>query len=146
MAGVLEQAYLKVIAKKAPQAIHVLDRFHIVQRMNKAMDKVRAAEIKQLEEDGYEPVLKGARWLLLKRPVNQTKKQAAKLKEILKYNLKSVRGHLLKEDFDQFWKYSSPTWAGKFLDQWCTRAMRSQLNPMKKVAGMLRSKRDLILN
>jgi transposase len=140
------QAYLKVIAKKAPQAVHVLDRFHIMQRMSKALDKVRAAEVKQLLADGYEPILKGARWLLLKRPANQTSKQAAKLKEILQYNLKSVRSHLMKEDFQQFWEYTSPTWAGKFLDQWCTRAMRSRIDPMKKVARMLRSKRDLILN
>ena len=31
------QAYLKVIAKKAPRAVHVLDRFHIMQRMSKAL-------------------------------------------------------------------------------------------------------------
>jgi len=140
------QAYLKVIAKKAPQAVHVLDRFHIMQRMNKALDKVRAAEVKQLLADGYEPVLKGARWLFLKRPANQTKRQAAKLKEILQYNLKSVRSHLMKEAFQQFWEYRSPVWAGKFLDQWCTRAMRSQIDPMKKVARMLRNKRGLVLN
>jgi transposase len=35
------QAYLKVIAKKASQAIHVLDRFHVMQKMNRAIDKVR---------------------------------------------------------------------------------------------------------
>lgn len=140
------QAYLKVIAKKAPQAIHVLDRFHIMQRMGKAINDVRAAEVKQLKHDGYEPVLKGAKWLLLKRPENMTQKQAAKLQEILQYNLKSIRSHLMKEDFQQFWEYSSPAWAGKFLDQWCTRAMRSKLEPMKKVALMLRNKRELILN
>ncbi len=44
-------AYLKVIAKKTPEAVHVLDRFHIMQRMNKALDKVRAAEIKQLQSE-----------------------------------------------------------------------------------------------
>ena len=70
------QAYLKVIAKKAPQAVHVLDRFHIMQRMGKALNEVRVAEVKQLHEDGYEPVLRGARWLLLKRPENQTAKES----------------------------------------------------------------------
>ena len=140
------QAYLKVIAKKASQAVHVLDRFHIMQRMGKAINDVRAAEVKQLKRDGYEPVLKGARWLLLKRPENLTDGQAAKLQEILQYNLKSVRSHLMKEDFQQFWEYWSPTWAGKFLDQWCTRAMRSKIEPMKKVARMLRDKRELVLN
>jgi len=140
------QAYLKVIAKKAPQAVHVLDRFHIMQRMGKALDQVRAEEVKQLKADGYEPVLKGARWLLLKRPENQTERQAAKLDALLQYNLKSVRSHLMKEDFQQFWEYTRPSWAGKFLDEWCKRAMRSKIGPMKKVARMLRDKRELILN
>lgn len=140
------QAYLKVIAKKAPQAIHVLDRFHVMQKMSKAIDKVRAAEVKRLLADGFEPVLKGARWLLLKRPENQSEKQLLKLHEVLQYNLKSVRSHLLKEDFQQFWTYTSPAWAGKFLDAWCRRTMRSKIDPMKQMARTLRNKRELLLN
>jgi transposase len=49
------QAYLKVVAKKVPDAIHVLDRFHVMQKMNKAIDKVRATEVKQMMQDGYVP-------------------------------------------------------------------------------------------
>ena len=137
---------VKVIRKKASHAVHVLDRFHVMQRIGKAINDVRAAEVKQLKQDGYEPVLKGCRWLLLKRPENLTDKQAVKLTELLQYNLKSVRSHLMKEDFQRLWQYWSPTWAGKFLDQWCTRAMRSRIEPMKKVACALRDKRELILN
>ena len=140
------QAYLKVIAKKVPQAIHVLDRFHVMQKMSKAIDKVRAAEVKQLKSDGYEPLLTGARWLLLKRPENLTEKQSVKLSELLQYNLKSVRSHLMKEDFQRFWTYTYPACAGKFLDAWCTRAMRSKIEPMKKMAQTLRGKRELLLN
>ena len=103
-------------------------------------------EVKQLEKDGYEPHLAGSRWVLLKRPENLTEKQAVKLKELLHYNLKSVRSHLMREDFQRFWEYSSPAWAGKFLDAWSTRAMRSKIEPMKKIARSLRSKRELILN
>lgn len=140
------QAYLKVIAKKAPQAIHVLDRFHVMQKLSKAIDKVRAAEVKQLKADGYEPYLTGGRWLLLKRPENLSERQEAKLSELLRYNLKSVRSYLLKEDFQQFWTYTYAGWAGKFLDAWCTRAMRSKIDPMKAVAKTLREKRELLLN
>lgn len=140
------QAYLKVIAKKAGQAVHVLDRFHIMQRMGKALDEVRAAEVKQLKQDGYEPILKGAKWLLLKRPENLTESQAVKLQELLRYNLRSARSHVMKEDFQRFWDYVLPGWAGKFLDEWCTRALRSRIDPMKKVARMLRDKRELVLN
>lgn len=85
------QAYLKVITKKASQAIHVLDRFHIMQKMNKAIDEVRAGEARQMKQGGYEPILKHSRWCLLKRPENLTEQQAVKLSEHLKYNLKSVR-------------------------------------------------------
>ena len=138
--------YLKVIAKKAPQAIHVLDRFHIMAKMNKAIDEVRAAEAKRLERDDYEPVLKNSRWCLLKRKENLTEKQAVKLSELLQYNLQSVRSRLMREDFQRFWEYFYPACAAKFLDEWCTRTMRSKIDPMKKVAKTLRRHRELILN
>jgi len=140
------KAYLKVIAKKASSAVHVLDRFHVMQKMNKAIDEVRASEARQMKADGYEEILKHSRWCLLKRPENLTDKQTVKLSELLKYNLRSVRAHLLREDFQRFWEYVSPGWAAKFLDQWCTRTMRSKIEPMKKVARTLRSHRQLILN
>lgn len=140
------KAYLKVIAKKASQAIHVLDRFHIMAHMNKAIDEVRAGESKELVRQGYEPVLKKSRWLLLKRPENLSDKQQASLAELLRYNLKAVKSYLLKEQFQFFWEYNSTYWAGIFLDKWCRRVMRSRIEPMKKVAKMLRKHRDLILN
>lgn len=59
---------MKVIAKKARQALHILDRYHIVARLNKAIDDVRAAGAKELARRGYEPVLTHSRWCFLKRP------------------------------------------------------------------------------
>jgi len=138
--------YLKVIAKKAGQAIHVLDRFHIMAKMNKAIDEVRAAETKRLEQDGYEPVLKHSRWCLLKLEENLTQKQAVKLSELLQYNLQSVRSRLMREDFQFFWDYVSAYWAEQFLHRWCTRTMRSKIEPMKKMARTLRAHRPLLLN
>jgi transposase len=138
--------YLKVIKNRAGHALHILDRFHIVARLNKALDEVRASEHRQMKSDGYEPVLTKARWLLLKRPENLTPKQEVKLKDLLSYNLKSVRGYLLKEEFQLFWNYESPFWAGKFLDRWTTRVMRSKLEPLKKQAKSIRKHKPLILN
>jgi len=62
-------------------------------------------------------VLTHTRWCLLKRPENLTEKQEVKLAELLRCNLKAVRTYLLKEDFQFFWDYRSPFWAGKFLDR-----------------------------
>ena len=138
--------YLNVIAEQLKHAVHVLDRFHIMKKMNEAIDEVRRAEAARLERDGYEPVLKHSRWCLLKRRENLTEKQTVKLAELLQYNLQSVRSRLLREDFQRFWEYTSPLWAGKFLAQWCTRTLRSRIKPMKKIARSLREHRDLILN
>ena len=138
--------YLNLIKKHCTNALNILDRFHIVAKLNKALDEVRAGEARQLVKDGYQPVLKKSRWCLLKHKENLTDNQRIKLREVLAYNLKSVRGYLLKEYFQLFWQYNSPAWAGKFLDQWCTQAMRSRIEPIKKFACTVRSHRELLLN
>ena len=138
--------YLRVIREECSQALHILDRFHIVAKMNKALDEVRAAEARHMAAAGHEPLLKKTRWCLLKRKQNLTGEQRFRLRDLLGFNLKTVRAYLLKEDFQQFWEYESPTWAGKFLTEWCHQAMCSRIEPMKKIARMLRAHRDLILN
>ena len=72
--------------------------------------------------------------------------QNLRLRELLRYNLQTVRAYLLKEDFQQFWEYNSPTWAGNFLDFWCYQTIRSRIEPMKKIARTLRAHRSLLLN
>jgi transposase len=71
----------------------------------------------------------------------------AKIKQILLASkLATARAWELKEAFGHFWKYKSPLWAGAFLDVWCQRAQRSRLEPMQKVARMLRSHEELLMN
>jgi transposase len=138
--------YLDVIRTRAGDAVHILDRYHIMAKMNKAIDEVRAGEARRLEADGYEPVLKHSRWCLLKRKENLTTKQTVKLREVLRYNLRTVRAYLSREEFQRFWTYQSAAWARKFLREWCTRTMRSGLEPMKKVARSLREHEKLLMN
>lgn len=140
------EPYLKVIREKCSEAVHILDRFHIVAKMNKALDEVRAGESRRMAREGYLPVLKKSRWLLLKREKNLKTEQRFRLRDLLRYNLKSVRAYLLKEAFQQLWDYDSPFWAGKFLDQWCRQVLRSRIEPMKKIARSMREHRELILN
>jgi transposase len=140
------EPYLKVIRQRCSEALHILDRFHIVAKMNKALDEVRASESRRMAVDGLTPVLKKSRWLLLKREQNLKTEQRFRLRDLLRYNLKTVRAYLLKEAFQQLWDYNSPVWAGKFLDEWCRQVMRSRIQPMKKIARSLRQHRELILN
>jgi transposase len=139
-------AYVKVIRKKASQALHILDRFHIVARLNRAVDQTRRREAGELKRQGREPVLARSRWCLLKRPENLTENQRPRLRELLRMNLRTVRAYLLKEDFKFFWEYTSAYWAGRFLDGWCSRAMRSRLKEFKTFARTVRGHRELILN
>jgi transposase len=140
------EPYLKVIREKCSEALHILDRFHIVAKMNKALDEVRAGESRRMAREGFVPVLKKSRWLLLKRQENLKTEQRFRLRDLLRYNLKTVRAYLLKEAFQQLWDYNSPAWAAKFLDQWCRQVMRSRIDPMKKIARSMRQHRELILN
>ena len=138
--------YLKVIRRKVPQALHILDRFHIVVLLNKAVDEVRRQETQRLKRDGYEELLRHSRYCVLKNESNLTDRQALKLNELLQYDLKSVRAYLLKESFQGFWQYSSPYWAERFLRLWCARAMRSKLEPMKKFVKTIRRHQPLMMN
>ena len=140
------EPYLQVIREKCSEALHILDRFHIVAKMNKALDEVRAEESRRMHREGRLPVLKKSRWLLLKREENLGEEQRFRLRDLLRYNLKTVRAYLLKEAFQQLWDYNSAAWAGKFLDEWCRQTMRSRIDPMKKIARSLRQHRELILN
>ncbi len=140
------EPYLKLIRERCSEALHILDRFHIVASMNKALDKVRAEETGRMKSEGRDPVLKKSRWLLLKRSENLKEEQHFRLRDLLRYNLKTVRAYLLKEAFQHLWDYNSPAWAVKFLDEWCRQTMRARIEPMKKIARSLRTHRELILN
>ena len=138
--------YLTVVAEHAQQALNILDRFHIMKHMNEALDKVRIDEVKTLKKEGKKPVLNGSLWCFIKRPENLTEKQDVTLRELVKINLTTIRAYLLKEDFQFFWDFNNATRARGFLDSWCKRTMQSKIEPMKKIAKMIRSHQALILN
>ncbi len=145
------EPYLKVssVRSKGSEALHILDRFHIVAKMNKALDEVRAAG--RIAPHGprriYAPAgrNRGGCCSNVKKNL-KTEQRGFRLRDLLRYNLKTVRAYLLKEAFQQLWDYNSPAWAAKFLDQWCRQVMRSQIEPMKKIARSMRDHRELILN
>jgi transposase len=140
------RAYLKVIATKAPQALHVLDRFHITMHLNQAVDQVRRAETGRLRGRPMAQKLKHMRWKLLRRGSRVRGQAKQRLWGLLRTKLATGRAWMLKETFQDFWRYRSLNWAAAFLDVWCCRAMRSRIEPMKKVARMLRTHEELLLN
>ena len=142
----LWKPYLKVIKRKLEQCVHILDRFHVAQYLSLAVDETRREEAAQMKREGGQQILEKSRWCLLKGKKKQKASQLAKLKDLLSYNLKTVRCYLLKESFQHFWTYQTRWGAKRFLDVWLERAMRSRLPEMKKVAQRLRKHQDLLLN
>ena len=140
--------YLNVLAAKAGHALHVLDRFHITMHLNQAVDQVRRAESGRLRASASAQAarLKDMRWKLLRRGSRVRGKARAQLNALVASQLATARAWILKETFQHFWRYRSLTWAGYFLKVWTERALRSRLEPMKKVARMLRSHQDLLMN
>jgi transposase len=140
------RAYLKVIKKKLPKALNILDRFHIVKKLNEAVNKVRIIETAKHKKDGFEAVLANTKYCFLKREENLTEKQDVRLKDLLKMDLQSVKAYLYKQSFESFWQYKSPYWAGVFLDKWCQSVMHTKLAPMKTFVKTLRNHQPLLMN
>ena len=138
--------YLKVVRQLCGQALNVLDPFHIAKHLNTALDTVRRGEQSRLRDKEARQAAKGGRFLLLKRGTRVRGKAREKLRAVLASLGQTSRAWELKESFRRFWRYRSPVWAKAYLKAWTTRAMRSQLEPMKKVARMLRAHEDLLLN
>jgi transposase len=140
--------YLGVIAAKAGQALHVLDRFHITSHLNQALDQVRRAETGRLRAAGRAEAerLKNMRWKLLRRTSRVRGKAKRDLGRLLSTKLVTARAWALKDLFEHFWTYKSVRHAGQFLDYWTWRALRSRIQPMRKVARTLRTHEELILN
>jgi transposase len=91
------KAYLRVIREEVPNALHILDRFHIRAKFSDALDKVRRQEVKRLNKEGKDPVLAKSRWCFLKKRSNLTSPQRAHLKDLLQMNLRTIKAYLLVE-------------------------------------------------
>lgn len=138
--------FLKVVRERCGQALNVLDPFHVAKHLNEALDTVRRGEQSRLKDKAVSKRAKGGRFLLLKRGTNVRGKARDKLKDVLASLGQTSRAWELKESFRRFWSYRSPAWAKAYLKAWTTRAMKSKIEPMKKVARMLRAHEELLLN
>jgi transposase len=139
------QPYIDVIKDRAPQAVLVFDKFHIVRHLMEAVDQVRRDEIREKGAE-HKALMYRTRFIWLKNPWNLTEGQAFRLGELEGLNLKINRAYLLKELFRHFWDYRRAGWARKYLTKWFWWATHSRLEPMRDFAWMVRRHEDDILN
>lgn len=139
------QPYADVVNARAPQAVLVFDKFHIVQHLTQAVDQVRRDEIRD-KGKAHKQLMAKTRYIWLKNPWNLTDKQQARLSALEHLNLKINRAYLLKEAFRQFWDCPRAASAKQFLDKWFWWATHSRLPPMRQFAWMLRRHEDGLMN
>jgi transposase len=138
------EPYLIVLRGKAPQARVIFDRFHIVRHLNEALASVRAELVRSADPQTRRD-LKNTRFPVLKLPQSRTPKDRQVLEEQVRANRTLYRAMLLKDDFMDLYTYQREGWARRFLDGWLHRVMYSKIEPLKKVARMIRRHLDGVL-
>jgi transposase len=133
----MSEAYIGAIKDHCPNARVVLDRFHIVKALSSAMDEVRKEEWRKVSGD-EKKALKGLRWLLFKHHSKRTPDDKRVIHALRNGNRRIHRACVLKDEFDQFWDYQAPWAAERFLKRWCTAALRSRLEPIRKFVKTIR--------
>ena len=133
----MSQAYIGAIETHCPNAKLVLDRFHIVKKLNEAVDEVRKEQWREASVDERK-ALKGLRWLLFRHSSTRSKRQTRILNQLRKGNRRIHRAWILKDEFEQFWDYKAPWAAERFLKRWTTTALKSRLEPIRDFVKTVR--------
>ena len=133
-------AFIAVTREFVPDADRKIafDKFHVAQHLGDALDRVRREEHRKLLEEGND-VLKGSKFLWLSNSGNLDPAQALAMDAFQNMNLRTGRAWALKESAMCIWHYVSRSCAKTEWAAWLSKAMRSRLEPMKKVARMIRT-------
>ena len=138
-------AFMSAAKTCMPQADIVHDKFHVAKYLGEAVDAVRKQEHRRLSEAGTSP-LTGSKWTWLKGYPDGRSAEAVSFRALNQLNLKTSRAWTIKENFTQFWSYHYKGAAKRFFAAWSANAMRSRLDPIKKVVKMLRRHETGLLN
>lgn len=138
-------AFANAVEALLPGAAIVHDRFHISQHLTEAVDKVRRRENKQLIKQG-DHRLKGSRYMWLVNDENLDERFQEAFAALKHSDLKVARAWAIKELFRDFWDYATRGWGHRHFNKWYSWAIRSRLEPIKKVARMLKRHLDNLLN
>jgi transposase len=135
----MSPAFISAATDCMPNAAITFDRFHVMKLANAALDDVRRTDT--LEN----PYLKGSRYLWLHNPENLTIDQRLQLSNLQKINRKTARGYQLVLNLRMFWDVSLDR-AEEYLEEWCSWAMRSRLEPFKALVKTTRNHWSGIMN
>jgi transposase len=137
----MSPAYIEAVTVHLPKATLVFDRFHLMKLFNKKLSDLRRDLHGQLKDTLQKDILKGIRWLLLKRPENldASRNEQARLAEALRLNEPLATAYYLKEELAELWEQDDQEEAAAFLADWIARAEASGIRMLIQLAKTLRA-------
>jgi transposase len=139
-------AYINSAMNNAPGVPIVFDKFHIVKKLNEAIDDTRKALYAMETDLNKKKLIKGLRWLLLKRNYNLNESGKERLNRALETNMPLAEVYYLKEEINQLWEQPDEKEAMAFINLWCKSAEATGLTTLRKFSAMLKSHCSGILN
>jgi len=136
----MSPAYIDAVTTHLPDAVLVFDRFHVIKLYNEKLSDLRR-ELHRMTKDGLEKdVLKGTRWLLLKRPENldASRREPQRLEEALRLNAPLATAYYLKEELNEIWEQDDEEAAQALLMDWITYAESTGIRMLHQFSRTLR--------
>lgn len=144
----MHKPYISATEEAVPDADEkvAFDKFHVAKHLGDAVDKVRREEHQRLMAEG-DWTLKHSKHLWLQNPENMDDAMWDSTFKILRESsLQTSRAWAIKELAMSLWGYASRGWATKAWKKWIAWARRCHLEPIKKVAAMVRDHLKGIVN
>lgn len=132
--------YIASVEEHVPDASTKIcfDKFHVAQHLGDAVDKVRRQEHRALRAAGDDRLTR-TKYLWLGNPEHMSVERWTGFKSLRESTLKTARAWAIKELAMSLWSYSRRGWALRAWRQWLSWAERSRLEPVRKVAAMVKS-------
>jgi transposase len=123
----------------------VFDKFHIAKHLGDAVDQVRRRENRELVAEGSER-LKRTKYLWLQNPDRMSPERWREFGPLRDSRLKVARAWAIKEAAMLLWGYVRRGWAERLWERWYRWAIRSRLEPVKRVARMIKKHWEGVIN
>ena len=137
--------YISSIKQHCPNAEIVFDKFHVVKKVNEALDKIRKQEfVKAGKTKRVE--MKHKRFVILKRQKNLKPKQKEDLQSIMKRNKRLYKAYLLKEQIADILDEPEEKNAINRLQEWMRNVKRGRISEFKTVLKTIQNYLYGILN
>ena len=133
----MHDPYIASIKEYCPKADIVFDKFHVIMKINEALDKIRKKEFANADEN-QKKTMKKRRFVILKRGKNLNERQQEHLHTLMADNDPLFQAYLLKEQASHIFDELDPTVAWDRLNGWARNVVFTNLEPLNKVVKTMK--------